>query len=119
MPDLGRGERRKGGYQDRRDRCRTPRQPGHRKHAVPWLAIDDEPGPRSLRAYIERNSIALLSNYNKTPLDPPSRDWLGYSSCIETIKNAGLWNQDHVMKTCDARFLDTLDQMISTLGSPA
>jgi hypothetical protein len=27
-----------------------------------WLAVDDAPGPKSLRGYIERNSIALLSN---------------------------------------------------------
>ena len=28
-----------------------------------WLAIEDEPGPGSLRGYIERNAIALLSNF--------------------------------------------------------
>jgi len=36
-----------------------------------WLAIDDDAGPDSLRGYIERNSIALLSNYGKPPLDSP------------------------------------------------
>jgi hypothetical protein len=51
-----------------------------------WLAIYDEPGPQSRRAYVERNSIALLSNYSKSPLDPPSPAWLGRSSCRETIK---------------------------------
>jgi hypothetical protein len=30
-----------------------------------WLAINDEPGAESLRGYIERNSIALLSNFEK------------------------------------------------------
>lgn len=34
-----------------------------------WLAVDDEPGPASLRGEIERNAIALLSNFNKAPLD--------------------------------------------------
>jgi hypothetical protein len=29
-----------------------------------WLPIEDEPGPGSLRGFIERNSIALLSNYD-------------------------------------------------------
>jgi len=28
-----------------------------------WLRIDDEPGRNSLRGYVERNAIALLSNY--------------------------------------------------------
>lgn len=26
-----------------------------------WLSVDDEPGPGSVRGYIERNAIALLS----------------------------------------------------------
>jgi hypothetical protein len=42
-----------------------------------WLAIDDEPGPNSQRGYVERNAIALLSNFNRPPLDPPSKTWLG------------------------------------------
>ena len=37
-----------------------------------WLSVDDEPGPASVRGKIERNAIALLSNFNKPPLDPPS-----------------------------------------------
>ena len=42
-----------------------------------WLAVEDEPDPKSMRGYIERNAIALLSNYGKPPLDPPSPGWLG------------------------------------------
>ena len=42
-----------------------------------WLSVDDEPGPQSLRGFIERNAIALLSNYGKPPIDPPSGSWLG------------------------------------------
>ena len=34
-----------------------------------WLPIGDEPGPNSRRGYMERNAIALLSNYGKDPLD--------------------------------------------------
>jgi hypothetical protein len=34
-------------------------------------------GMESLRGYVERNSIALLSNYQKPPLDPASPVWLG------------------------------------------
>ncbi len=37
-----------------------------------WLSIEDEPGPQSLRGFIERNTIALLSNYGKPSIDPPS-----------------------------------------------
>ena len=42
-----------------------------------WLAVDDPPGPMSLRGVIERNTIALLSNLGKPPLDPPSASWRG------------------------------------------
>jgi hypothetical protein len=37
-----------------------------------WLSIGDEPGPESQRGKIERNAIAPLSNFQKTPLDPAS-----------------------------------------------
>jgi hypothetical protein len=59
-----------------------------------WLAIEDEAGPESLRGYIERNSIALLSNYNRDPLDPPSENWLGRQSDRERVRKSGLWNQN-------------------------
>ena len=35
-----------------------------------WLAVEDAPGPASLRGFIERNAIALLSNRGKQPIDP-------------------------------------------------
>jgi hypothetical protein len=37
-----------------------------------WLAVDDEPGPDSLREVIERNAIALLSNLRKPPPHAPA-----------------------------------------------
>src|SRR5437899_2500265 len=61
-----------------------------------WVSVEDEAGPDSLRGYIERNSIALLSNYRKISLDPPSQQWLGRHSDRERVRNAGLWNQNHV-----------------------
>src|SRR5437773_8838436 len=41
-----------------------------------WLNIDDSPGHKSLRGMLERNAIALLSNYQRMPLDPPTPSWL-------------------------------------------
>lgn len=46
------------------------------KMSLLWLPIGDEPGPNSQRGYIERNVIALLSNYGKDPLDPPRKTGL-------------------------------------------
>jgi len=34
-----------------------------------WLVVEDEPGPDSDRAYLERNLIALVSNVEKTLID--------------------------------------------------
>jgi hypothetical protein len=80
-----------------------------------WLAIDDEPGPTSLRGYVERNSIAVLSNYNKPPLDPPSKAWLGHCSDRERVRGSGLWNQNHVDESYSPTFLDVLEQFISAV----
>jgi hypothetical protein len=83
-----------------------------------WITIGDEAGPGSQRGFIERNAIALLSNYNKHPIDPPSEGWLGCNSDRERIRKSGLWNQNHVEEAYDPAFLDTVDQLASeTIGT--
>lgn len=84
-----------------------------------WLAIEDEPGPASLRGYIERNSIALLSNFSKEPLDPPSRTWLGYLCNRDRVRASGLWNSNHVDEAYEPAFLDTLARLIDQMEGPA
>jgi hypothetical protein len=81
-----------------------------------WLAVEDEAGPESQRGYIERNSIALLSNYNRAPLDPPSPGWLGFHCNREKVRNSGLWNSSHVDETYDPEFLDEVDRLVSAEG---
>ncbi len=72
-----------------------------------WLAVEDETGPDSLRGVIERNSIALLSNYNypNQPLDSPSDSWLGNFAKKNEISRSGLWNVNHVVEKYDPTFL--------------
>jgi hypothetical protein len=77
-----------------------------------WIDIDDEPGPASVRGFVERNIIALLSNYERVPLDPPSRNWLGHSSDRDLVRGSGLWNQRHVGETHDPALLDVLEGMV-------
>ena len=77
-----------------------------------WLDVDDAPGPASLRGYIEKNAIALLSNYGKRPIDPPSRSWLGCHCNREKVRDSGLWNSNHVDEPYDPGFLDTLADLI-------
>jgi hypothetical protein len=88
-----------------------------------WLAIGDEACPKSLRGFIERNSIALLSNYEKPPLDPPSPEWLGLHYHSERlrdgglfVRNSGLWNSNHVDEDYDPVFLDELERLVSATG---
>ena len=82
-----------------------------------WLSVEDEPGSDSLRSYIERNAIALLSNYGKEPIDPPSQGWLGHHSDRERVRLSGLWNNNHVDDDYDAASLDIMQQLIERMES--
>ena len=84
-----------------------------------WLAIEDQAGAESRRGYVERNSIALLSNFNKPGLDPPSQGWLGHHSDRERVRKSGLWNQNHVEEAYDPAFLDTLGRLVSDVRHAA
>lgn len=77
-----------------------------------WVKVDDEPGPESDRAYLERNSIALVSNYAKESIDARDEDWLGHFSPVPEIQDSDLWNINHVGETPDPEFLDTLARYI-------
>ena len=83
-----------------------------------WLNVDDCPGPESLRAFIERNTIALLSNYYKPPIDPVSPNWLGSSSPSPKVRESGLWNQEHVNGDYDPSFLDEMEKWIDRTNPP-
>jgi hypothetical protein len=76
-----------------------------------WVEIDDPPGPESLRGFVERNAIGLLSNWDaKRPIDPPSESWLGGLAKSVEIQNSGLWNVNHVNHAYDPGFLAVLDK---------
>lgn len=79
-----------------------------------WLSIADEPGPKSLRGYIERHSVALLSNYHapSQAIDPPSEGWLGQWAANEAVRRSGLWNVEHVNDTYAPSFLEQLEGLI-------
>lgn len=80
-----------------------------------WLDIGDEAGPRSLRGYIERNSIALLSNMAKEPLDAPSSAWLGHHCDRARVRGSGLWNNNHVEEVYDPGFLDVVERLVDEM----
>lgn len=78
-----------------------------------WLAVDDEPGTDSMRGKIERNTIALLSNYEKPGMDQPSHHWLGLHSDREKVRLSGLWNNNHVDESYDPAFLDDFENLVN------
>jgi hypothetical protein len=80
-----------------------------------WIPIEDEAGPYSDRSYIERNSISLLSNFNKSPLDAASAKWLGHFCDRERVQHSGLWNSNHVDEPYEPAFLDRLEQLVSAI----
>lgn len=80
-----------------------------------FLDVDDAPAPDSVRGFIERQSIALLSNRGKPPLDPPSSTWSGLRCNREKVRSSGLWNQNHVDENYDPSFLQTMETLIEKL----
>jgi hypothetical protein len=78
----------------------------------PWVPIEDEPGPESLRGFIERNVIALASGLHEPVIDPPSPSWLGHHSGREKVRRSGLWSQRHVDENYAPGFLDVLEAAI-------
>ncbi len=80
--------------------------------SVVWVDVPDDPGVNSMRGYIEKNAIALLSN-QLDPIEPASRDWLGRYSPREEIRRSGLWNLDYVDRVYDGAFLGSLEAAAS------
>lgn len=85
--------------------------------SILWLPVDDDAGRESLRSYVERNSIALLSNYRRPPLDPASPSWLGHSCNRPRVQESGLWNSNHVDEHYDPAFLDRFEELVTAPGA--
>lgn len=81
--------------------------------SILWINVPDAAGPASDRAFIEKNSIALLSG-PEGPIDIPSDDWLGNFSTNEAIRKSGLWNVNYVDHRYDDRFLTVFEKYIDT-----
>jgi len=79
-----------------------------RRMKVLLLNIADEPGPESLRGFIERNSIGLLAAQ-----EPASKDWLGFDTDNAAIVKSHLWNVNHVDYEVDSDFFDCLSRLIA------
>ena len=77
-----------------------------------FVAAEDDAGPSSVRGTIERNSIALLSNYHREAIDGASPAWLGRCSGRERVRESGLWNNNHVDEAYDPGYLVILERAV-------
>ncbi len=85
-----------------------------------WVAAADDAGKHSIRAVIERNAIALLSQcgqHDGDGVDVPSAGWLGRVCAHPAVQASGLWNVRHVSDGYDPAFLDVLEQCAAGTGS--
>jgi hypothetical protein len=78
-----------------------------------WINVPDAPSRDSLRSVIERGAIALLSNWQKPALDPPSKGWLGSDCNRDAVRRSGLWNVNHVDEAYDRAFLGVMEECVS------
>ena len=76
-----------------------------------WVNVDGE-NSHKLRTRIERNTIALLSNWSGNGADAPSENWLGKHSQKQEIRRSGLWNVQHTKGGYKESFLDDLNECI-------
>ena len=77
-----------------------------------FLPVRDAPGPDSLRAFVKRNTVTLLSGFVEGWVDPPSPHWLGNHSSSERVRCSGLWNRNNVDDSVDASFLGVLNDLV-------
>ena len=92
----------------RPSRPRAHTSPTYAGMPLLFIAVSDDPSPKNDRAYLERNCIALLSNFGKDATDQPSSDWLGLRSGEITVRQSRLWNTNHVEETYSPDVLDRL-----------
>lgn len=71
------------------------------------IDVDDLPSAVSARAFIEKNSIALLSSLNSS-FNFSTVDWLGNYSPRNEIVNSCLWNINHIGHNYDEDFMKKL-----------
>jgi len=94
----------------------TEKAVSHYLGQMPFLYINI-PGESSKdndRAYLEKNLIGLLSNYEKPGLDLPGMHWLGNASPKTQIRHSGLWSVRHTDEGYDPSFLNLLEDYIRT-----
>ncbi|WP_232625273.1 hypothetical protein [Pareuzebyella sediminis] len=87
-------------------------------HTLPFTVLE-VPGPSSKdndRAMIEENSIALLSNFERSAVDKCSNDWLGKYTKDSKVIRSGLWNNKCVeRKEISENYFETIERHLKKM----
>lgn len=75
------------------------------------LEVDDLPSATSDRAFIEKNSIALISSINSS-FNFSTVDWLGNYSPRDEIIESCLWNINYIDSDYNEAFIKTFERYI-------
>jgi len=85
------------------------------------FTVLEVPGPSSKdndRAFIEENTIVLLSNFDRQAIDKCSKKWLGLYSKDPKVIASGLWNSDYVeRKQIDNKYFDTFEKHLNKMNN--
>ncbi len=83
---------------------------------VTVLPVLDEPGPTSMRGYVERNAIGVLTRHYTPGAAPTpgssSAAWLGRHARPHAVRASGLWNVNHVGERPEAAFTERLERLV-------
>ena len=79
-----------------------------------WLKVPTSSDGTSLRGYVERNCIALLSDA-ALDVDSPSSSWLGHDAASLKVRESALWNVNHVDEKYESAFLDTMRSLVTAI----
>jgi hypothetical protein len=71
------------------------------------------------RVFVERDAVALLSNFGRAPIDPASSGWLGRHSKRARVSCSGLWNNDYVDEAYEPSLIERVDAMMRIDGTSA
>lgn len=78
-----------------------------------WLGLDSRTGRQDFARFMQKNAIALLSNYGKAPLDESSSTWLGYYCSNPFVKRSGLWNVEYVSERYNPVFMEEFRTLVN------
>jgi hypothetical protein len=79
-----------------------------------YIDIADTPSAKSMRSFVEKASINLLTA-DGVPIENPTPGWLGLHSGVEGIRSTGLWNIQHSAQPFTS---SAVTKLLLTMSSP-